>query len=197
MDEGTNPDRTRFATDSNWTDSNGDWNVSRNMDIAGDLQVTSWVSATEFRDVDDTNYKANPAGTSRLNTVQANDLQSSGDVQAYVNYSDIRWKENVRKIENAVDKVQTLDGIIFNYIDRDDGEYTGVIAQQVEKVLPGIVTDRKDMKTGKERKSVRYGNMVGLLIEATKEQQETINKQQQEIDTLKELVYNLMEKLDK
>ena len=53
------------------------------------------------------------------------------------------------------------------------------------------------MKTGKERKGVRYGNMVGLLIEATKEQQKTIENQQEEIDKLKELVYSLMDKLDK
>jgi len=124
------------------------------------------------------------------------EIRSDENIIAYYDYSDIRWKENVKVIENAVEKVQQLDGITYNYIDRE-GEYTGVIAQQVEKVLPGLVYDTTDMKTGKERKAVRYGNMVGLLIEATKEQQETINNQQKEIDNLKEMVKILMDKLDK
>ena len=150
-----------------------------------------------FYDQNNTFYYTNPAGTSRINGVNAyGEIRSDENIVAYYDYSDIRWKENVKIIDNAVDKVKQLDGITYNYIDRE-GEYTGVIAQQVEKVLPGVVYDTEDMKTGKERKGVRYGNMVGLLIEATKEQQETIEKQQQEIDKLKEMVYNLMEKLDK
>ena len=196
MDEGTDPDRLRFVTDSNWCDSNGDWNMSRDVSVDRNLFVDGYATADNFRDNQDTNYRANPASTSRLNVIQADDIQSSGDITAYVDYSDIRWKENVKRIENAVDKVQQLDGITFNYIDRE-GEYTGVIAQQVEKVLPGIVRDGKDMKTLKDRKSVRYGNMVGLLIEAIKEQQETINNQQKEVDNLKEMVKMLMSKLDK
>ncbi len=150
-----------------------------------------------FYDQNNTFYYTNPASTSRMNAISAyGEIRSDENIIAYYDYSDIRWKENVKIIDNAVDKVKQLDGITYNYIDRE-GEYTGVIAQQVEKVLPGVVYDTEDMKTGKERKGVRYGNMVGLLIEATKEQQETIEKQQEEIDKLKEMVYNLMEKLDK
>ena len=150
-----------------------------------------------FYDSNNTFYYTNPASTSRMNAISAyGEIRSDENIIAYYDYSDIRWKENVKIIDNAVDKVKQLDGITYNYIDRE-GEYTGVIAQQVEKVLPGVVYDTEDMKTGKERKGVRYGNMVGLLIEATKEQQETIEKQQEEIDKLKEMVYNLMEKLDK
>ena len=150
-----------------------------------------------FYDQNNTFYYTNPASTSVINGLNAyGEIRSDENIVAYYDYSDIRWKENVKIIDNAVDKVKQLDGITYNYIDRE-GEYTGVIAQQVEKVLPGVVYDSQDMKTGKERKGVRYGNMVGLLIEATKEQQETIEKQQEEIDKLKEMVYNLMEKLDK
>ena len=157
---------------------------------------TRQTRSTIFYDYDDTNYYANPAGTSRLGTIQCDDVQSAGNVTAYTTFSDIRWKENVKVIENAVEKVQQLDGITFNYIDEEE-ELTGVIAQQVEKVLPGVVYEVKDKLSGEDRKAVRYGNMVGLLIEATKEQQKTIEKQKEEIDTLKEMVYNLMEKLDK
>ena len=153
-----------------------------------------------FYDYNDTAYYSNQAGTSKYQTIQAEDLQSSGNVTAYVDYSDIRYKEEVEIIDGAVEKVKSLDGITYKYIG-DDKTYTGVVAQQVEEVLPGVVYevdtgDANDPGGGK-RKAVNYGNMVGLLIESTKEQQEIIENQQKEIDSLKEMVYNLIEKLNK
>lgn len=88
--------------------------------------------------------------------------------------SDARLKENIAVIPDALAKVQTLRGITY---DRKDGggRLTGVIAQEVQAVLPEAVTVAEDeMKT----LSVTYGNMVGLLIEAIKELKA-------EVDTLK------------
>jgi len=173
---------------------NGTW---EGRTRSGYFEARGSFRAPLFYDQNNTFYYTNPASTSRMNGINAyGEIRSDENIVAYYDYSDIRWKENVKIIDNAVDKVKQLDGITYNYIDRE-GEYTGVIAQQVEKVLPGVVYDTEDMKTGKERKGVRYGNMVGLLIEATKEQQKTIENQQEEIDKLKELVYSLMDKLDK
>ena len=79
--------------------------------------------------------------------------------------SDIRLKENVEVIQDALAKTCSLRGIVY---DRKDGggRLTGVIAQEVQAVLPEAVTVADDeMKT----LSVTYGNMVGLLIEAIKE----------------------------
>jgi hypothetical protein len=196
MDEGTDPDRLRFVTDQNWVNSDGNWNMDGDVFINGQVDAVTYVAAENFRDRADSNFRADPAGTSRMNTIQADDIQSSGDITAYVSYSDIRFKENVKIIENPIEKVQKLDGITYNYVNKE-GEYTGVIAQQVEEVLPGVVYETTDMKTQTERKAVRYGNMVGLLIEATKEQQKIIDNQQKEIDNLKEMVKILMNKLDK
>lgn len=161
----------------------------------------SSVRAPLFYDSNDTTYYQNPAGTSVMNAIQAyGTIQTEGEVTGFANYSDIRWKENVEVIKDAIEKIQTLDGITYNYTDKE-GNYTGVIAQQVEKVLPEAVYETQDIKTQKDRKAVRYGNMVGLLIEGIKEQQETINKQQnqldeqqKQIDKLQELVYKLMDK---
>jgi hypothetical protein len=85
-------------------------------------------------------------------------------------YSDARLKTDIVKIENAIDKVQQLNG--YTYTRTDTGSrQAGVIAQEVMKVLPEVV-----MGSEETNYSVAYGNMVGLLIEAIKEQQDQINK---------------------
>ena len=81
--------------------------------------------------------------------------------------------------------VQSLNGVTFNYIE-DGREGLGVIAQNVEEVLPMLVTETPN-SNGEIYKNVAYGNMVGLLIEAIKEQQS-------EIDELKSLVKQLLAK---
>ena len=85
-----------------------------------------------------------------------------GDVTAY---SDERLKDNVEVIENAGEKVAALRGVTFTH--KSDGtESTGVIAQDVQKVLPEAVSEDDAGML-----AVKYGNMVGLLIEAVKELQ--------------------------
>ena len=82
---------------------------------------------------------------------------AAGNVTAY---SDERLKTNIRPIDNALDKVSLMRGV---YFDKDGVAGTGVIAQEIEKVLPEVVVN------GEEYKSVAYGNIVGVLIEAIKE----------------------------
>mgnify|MGYP003624758830 CR=1 FL=1 len=99
---------------------------------------------------------------------------ATGDVTAY---SDIRFKHNVKTITNAVDTVNNLRGVMFH---KDNRNSTGVIAQEVEAVFPEVVhTNPEGLK------SVAYGNIVGLLIEAVKEQQIQITSLKEEINNLK------------
>ena len=77
--------------------------------------------------------------------------------------SDIRIKTNIKKIDNALNKVEQLNGYTFDRTDIEMPRQTGVIAQEVLKVLPEAVAGNEDSYT------VAYGNMVGLLIEAIKE----------------------------
>jgi len=90
-------------------------------------------------------------------------LTMAGNVTAY---SDIRLKENIEVIPDALAKVQQLRGVTFTRNDQEDKEkrHTGVIAQEVEAVLPEAVSEDNE-----GIKNVAYGNMVGLLIEAIKE----------------------------
>jgi hypothetical protein len=84
--------------------------------------------------------------------------------------SDKRLKENIVTIDSALEKVESIRGVYYNRIDDDTKRRkVGVIAQEVELVLPEVVHTGKD-----EIKGVDYGNMVGLLIESVKELSSTV-----------------------
>ena len=73
-------------------------------------------------------------------------------------------KEDITTIDNALDRVREMRGVFFNRKDtNEENRRTGVIAQEVEKTLPEVVRETDNIK------SVAYGNMVGVLIEAIKE----------------------------
>ena len=101
-------------------------------------------------------------------------IYASHDIAAF---SDITVKKEVKRIENAIDKVKELNG--YTYVRTDDETGTrraGVIAQEVQKVLPEVVSANPDGTL-----NVAYSNMIALLIEGMKEQQK-------EIDELKKLL---------
>ena len=84
--------------------------------------------------------------------------------------SDVKKKTNVKTIESALDLVMSMRGVEFNWIDTGLPGI-GVIAQEVESIIPQIVsTDTNGDK------SVAYGNIIGILIEAIKQQQMMINQ---------------------
>jgi hypothetical protein len=118
------------------------------------------------------------ASANRLQMDMSGNLTMAGNVTAY---SDIRLKENIEVITNALHKVKQIRGVTFTRNDTEDKElrHAGVIAQEVELVLPEVVaTDNSGIK------NVAYGNMVALLIEAVKEQQIQIEQLNQRIALL-------------
>ena len=90
-------------------------------------------------------------------------ITAGGDITAF---SDERLKSDIETIDNALDKVMNMRGVSYT---KQAEKGIGVIAQEIEKVLPEVVTDG-------EYKSVAYGNIVGVLIEAIKEQQKQIDE---------------------
>jgi len=99
-----------------------------------------------------------------------------------VAYSDVRKKENIVTVDNALDTISKLRGVFYNKIDDETKtRQIGVIAQEVEMVLPEVVTHAKDI----DEYGVSYGNFAGLFIEAFKEQTEIINTLKEEIEILK------------
>jgi len=111
-------------------------------------------------------------------------LECKGNITAFGTTSDIRLKENIERIADPITKVKKLDGVTFNY-KKGGARSTGLIAQQLLESLPEVVYENHDPESGEAHYAVRYGNVVGLLVEAIKEQQK-------EIDELKSLVKQLI-----
>ena len=120
----------------------------------------------------------------RVRVQRDGDLLCEGDVIANSStaISDRKLKENIKPITNAVEKVMTLGGVTYNW-KKDGGISAGVIAQDVEEVLPEVVKEKVG-KDGEEFKTVNYDGLVGLLIEGMKEQQTIINRLEERINTL-------------
>jgi hypothetical protein len=111
-------------------------------------------------------------------------LYLNGDLVAYA-ASDEKLKDNIKPIQNALDKINKIGGYTFDWNDNQEvhkGHDIGVIAQEIEAVLPEIVSTRDN-----GYKAVKYDRITALLIEGIKEQQ-------RQIDELKILVNKLINK---
>lgn len=119
----------------------------------------------------------NTNAAERMRLESDGDLHADGDVIAYsTTISDIRLKDNIVGINNALAKVGQLNGYTFEY--KADGKVSaGVIAQEVEAVLPEAVSEKQlplKADDGQEYKVVNYDALHGLLIEAIKELTERV-----------------------
>ena len=121
----------------------------------------------------------------------------SGDVTAYA--SDIRLKENIRPITNAIDRIKKINGVFYDWKDNvSELGFTpisksdvGVLAQEVQAVFPEIVKpapfDQENgvSKSGENYLTVKYEKLTALLVEAIKEQQIKIDNLTIEVENLK------------
>jgi len=130
---------------------------------------------------EDGNITIDPAGT----TTNAGNFNVTGAIVATGNitaYSDVRLKEDIKTIDNAMDKIVQIGGYTFAREDINDGKrYAGVIAQEVQHVLPEVIEQDEDGML-----SVAYGNLVALLIEGMKEQRKEILDLKKRIDDLED-----------
>ena len=100
-------------------------------------------------------------------------LDVSGSIRAtgtVLQSSDERLKENIYPIDNSLDRINAIDGVYFNWKDKEERN-AGVIAQQVQKVLPEVVSEDKNGYL-----NVDYGGIVPLLLEAIKELESRVNE---------------------
>ena len=106
--------------------------------------------------------------TSKLHVI--GDVRVTGIVTAtdFNSTSDISLKDNIQTIANPLDKIIKLNGVTFNWKENQKPSI-GVIAQELEAVLPELVTQG-------DVKSVNYNGLIGVLIEAVKEQQKQIEE---------------------
>lgn len=142
--------------------------------------VTSTISSSQIGYATTTNTGGavvlrDGSGNFSAGAITATSISSSGDITAFSG-SDRRLKTNIIKIDNALDKVNKISGITYDWTEealksrKTEEELfgrrreAGVIAQEIEEVLPEVVIDRDD-----GYKAVRYEKLVPLLIEAIKE----------------------------
>ena len=100
--------------------------------------------------------------------------------------SDRRLKRDIRPIKNAMDKIMRLNGVIYRWKKsfKDDGrDYFGLIAQDVEKIVPEVVFLTREGNK-EERYSVAYDDLVPLLIEGVKEQDRELESLGRELSAL-------------
>jgi len=90
--------------------------------------------------------------------------------QGVLTTSDIKFKNNLVKIENSLEKIKQLTGYTFNRIDLNNIKDTGLIAQDVLKILPEAVVLDKDNTL-----NIYYGKMIGLIVESIKELDKKMN----------------------
>jgi hypothetical protein len=116
----------------------------------------------------------NNSGTNLAQVDGSGNFIAVANITAYGSVSDERLKENIEVIKNPIEKIKDLKGVTFNY-KKDGSKSTGLIAQDLEKVLPEAVYttetigDEIKNEEPEEHLAIRYGNTVGLLVEAIKE----------------------------
>jgi hypothetical protein len=105
-------------------------------------------------------------------------IYATNDIAAF---SDQSVKTDLQVIDSAVDRIKQING--YTYVRVDDLSNTrraGVIAQEVQKVLPEVVSENNDGTL-----NVAYSNMIALLIEGMKEQQSQIDKLREDLEDLR------------
>jgi hypothetical protein len=132
------------------------------------------------------------AAAEEMRLTNGGDLHVDGDVIAYSStVSDRTFKDDINTISDALDKIKKLRGVeyVWNTGSRKGKKDLGLIAQEVEEVLPEIVHEHEmplmeDAEAGKTYKTVDYEKMVGVLIEAMKDQQAMIETLTAKVETL-------------
>ena len=155
----------------------GTTNPTSKLHVVGDVNITGVITATAGAGIASatilTDAGIDPNGTSTFLNVNITGIATAADFNSS---SDIKLKTNVQRISDPLDKIIRIEGVSFNW-KKDNSPSIGVIANELEKVLPQLVTDS-------DPKAVNYNGLIGVLIEAVKEQQS-------EIDSLKERISKL------
>lgn len=138
--------------------------------IGGTATKTVWDTSTNTK----IDWYVNSSNHMRLD--QNGDLNVNGDVVAYSTTvaSDKTLKNNISNIEDPIEKVKQLNGVTFNW-KKNDKESGGVIAQEVQQVLPSLVSKVTELNGEGSHLAVDYNGIIGLLIETVKEQQNQID----------------------
>ena len=169
---------TNYGAEIRLKDTVKEWSISENVYVGESLCI---------RNISDSDTLMTLTATSKVGIGTTNPgrkLFVSGDAGGttqWYNDSDIELKSNVKTIDNALNKIVKLRGVNFEWKDKENrpkGLQIGLVAQEVKDIIPEVVE-----KKG-EYYSLATANLVALLIEAVKEQQEQIKGLKEEINLI-------------
>lgn len=156
FDSGTNADTLDNLNSTDFLRSNADDTYTGNLTVTGNIDQTGTLTVT-------------------------GSIRASGDITTAYSASDIRLKDNLKVIGNPLEKISKINGYTFNYKDKPRETIPGVVAQEVETVLPGVVFDHE--RDGETYKAVRYDQLIPLLIESIKELKEKVNDLENQLNS--------------
>jgi len=168
--------RTLVSGSSQVLGGSGVWSGSAQMPagvVSGSSQI---LGGSTIHSGSTGDYQFNSIGVGTSPSTTTGEIRALGDITAYYS-SDIRLKENITPIENALSKVESISGNTYDWKEGYDdvhshkGNDVGVIAQEIEQILPQIVTNRDN-----GYKAVQYEKIIPLLVEAIKELSEKIKQ---------------------
>ena len=123
-------------------------------------------------------------GKIQCDDLSANSISCTGSINAasFNATSDIRFKSNISPIEDSLEKILQIKGVTYT-MNKDKNKQVGFIAQDIEKIIPEVVyTDNSE----EQYKSISYGNITALIVEAIKELKNENNKLNEELHILKQ-----------
>jgi len=143
------------------------------LNIESDLRGDAWIigrDTSDYYSIGTTTHDWYLDGVLDMRLENDGDLHVDGDVVAFstTTSSDEKLKDNITLVDDALAKVEQLRGVEFDW-KKDGSRSAGVIAQDVEKVLPQAVKTVSDLNSEEEYKTVKYDALHALLIEAVKE----------------------------
>jgi fibronectin-binding autotransporter adhesin len=161
--------------------------VIKKIGVIGTGNMSIDASGTGYIYFDSHSGSSDTTGTHEIRFSASGQIDADGDIIAYssATSSDRKLKENIQKVEGALELVSQLDGVTFDWKDKERGSSAGVIAQNVEEVLPSAVKDVDTLsKEGETHKVVDYNQLSALFIEAIKELKEENKSLRDEIQKL-------------
>ena len=150
---------------------------------SGNISIIDDTSTNDIRYILFDDVTSGIVSTANVSSTKLQFNPSTGTLSAtvFTSLSDRNLKYNINTITDAINKIKNLRGVSFNW-KQTDKPSLGVIAQEIEKFFPELIC-------GNSVKSVNYDGIIGILIEALKEQQK-------EIDVLKEKIDYILKNLN-
>jgi len=161
-------------------DTYGRVTSASNVSVTSGTTITDDTTTNATRYITLTSSSSGSISTANVSTSKLFFNPSTGLLTStdYNSSSDKRLKRNIKTVENAVETITALRGVTFDWKEGST-KGIGLIAQEVEKIIPEVVNTDEDGYKG-----IKYTNIIGILVEAIKEQQEQINNLKKQIEKL-------------